>query len=75
MAMQLICTPLHLLAVNMYNVPVAKIGQRAAEVWKTTPSSTGIRMFRFLAAYGIGGIGNKSLIAYGRAWSENKYCR
>jgi hypothetical protein len=30
-------------------------------------------MFRFLAAYGIGGIGNKWLIANGRAWAEKKY--
>jgi hypothetical protein len=57
----------------MYNVPTATLAERAAQVWKTTPSSTFIRMFRFLAAYGIGGVGNKFLIAQGRAWSENKF--
>ena len=73
MGMQLICTPLHLLALNMYNEPGVSAAQRASSVWATTPSSTFIRMFRFLAAYGIGGIGNKWLIARGREWAENKY--
>jgi hypothetical protein len=30
-------------------------------------------MFRQLAAYGIGGVGNKSMIAKGRAWADKKY--
>jgi len=75
MGMQFICTPLHLLALNMYNQQGVSPGARAAAVWKTCPSSTFIRMFRFLGAYGIGGIGNKSLIAYGREWADNKYCK
>ena len=73
MGMQLICTPLHLLALNMYNEQGVTAAQRAKSVWATTPQSTFIRMFRFLAAYGIGGIGNKWLIANGRAWAEKKY--
>lgn len=75
MAMQLVCTPLHLVALNFYNTPVATVGERISQVWATCPQSTFTRMIRQLCAYGVGGVGNKSLIAYGRAWSENKYCR
>merc|ERR1712187_975634 len=37
MGMQLICTPLHLLALNMYNEPVGTLRQRATGVWRTCP--------------------------------------
>lgn len=63
MGMQLVCTPLHLLALNMYNEQGVSAATRVASVWKTLPATTFIRMFRFLGAYGIGGIGNKYLIA------------
>jgi len=75
MGMQFICTPLHLLALNMYNEQGVTPAQRVASVWKTLPSSTFIRMFRFLGAYGIGGIGNKYLIKEGRDWAEHKYSK
>merc|ERR1712187_415878 len=71
--MQLVCTPLHLLALNMYNTPQASWKQRASEVWATCPQSTVTRMFRFLCAYGFGGICNKELTARGRAYNEEKY--
>ena len=74
MGMQILCTPMHLLALNMYNMQGITPGARVAAVWQTLPSSTFIRMFRFLGAYGIGGIGNKFLLAKGREWSERKYC-
>jgi len=73
MGMQLICTPLHLLGLNMYNDPKATMKQRAAGVWRTCPESTGVRMFRFLFAYGFGGICNTELKALGRARNIEKY--
>lgn len=57
----------------MYNEQGVTAAQRAASVGKTVVSSTFIRMFRFLGAYGIGGIGNKYFIKHGRQWAENKY--
>merc|ERR1712083_625870 len=74
MAMQLICTPLHLFALNIYNVPKATFAERCAGVWSTCPESTGIRMIRFLCAYGFGGILNKELTARARSWTVDTYC-
>jgi hypothetical protein len=54
--MQIVCTPLHLLALDTYNTPTASLSERAANVGRLLPDSTGIRMFRFLCAYGIGGV-------------------
>ena len=73
MGMQLICTPLHLLALNMYNVPDASLSQRVADVWKTCPQATFVRMFRFLGAYGIGGLTNKAIIRSGKDWTVDAY--
>lgn len=74
MGMQLICTPLHLLALNMYNTPTATLSQRATEVWSTCPESTFVRMLRFCCAYGFGGLLNKDLVARGKAYNQEKYC-
>jgi len=73
MGMQLVCTPLHLLALNMYNTPQALWAQRAREVWATCPQSTFVRMLRFCCAYGFGGLLNKDLTARGRAYNEQRY--
>lgn len=73
MGMQLICTPMHLLALNMYNTPEAPLKQRAQEVWATCPQSTFVRMLRFCCAYGFGGLLNKELTARGKAYNEEKY--
>jgi len=73
MGMQLVCTPLHLLALNMYNTPQAPWAQRAQEVWATCPQSTFVRMLRFCCAYGFGGLLNKDLTARGRIYNEQKY--
>jgi hypothetical protein len=51
--MQLVCTPLHLLALNMYNAPDATAQERAATVARLFASSVYVRMFRFFCAYGI----------------------
>lgn len=72
-ALQIVCTPLHLLALNMYNEQGVTAAHRLATVKKTLLSSTLIRMFRFSVAYGIGLIGNKYFVRRGREWAENKY--
>ena len=51
--MQLVCTPLHLLALNMYNAPEANAKERASTVARLFASSVYVRMFRFFCAYGI----------------------
>ena len=51
--MQLVCTPMHLLALNMYNVPEASAKERASTVARLFASSVYVRMFRFFCAYGI----------------------
>lgn len=75
MGMQLICTPLHLLALNMYNVPKATNSERIAAVLRTNAEATFVRMFRFLGAYGLGGLSNKAMIKRGREWTTDKYYR
>jgi hypothetical protein len=70
---QLICAPLHLLGLNIYNAPVATLRERAAGVWRTCPETTFVRMGRILCAYGFGGIVNKELTSRGRAWTVERY--
>lgn len=73
MGMQLVCTPLHLGALNVYNMPDASVGERASDVGKTLPQATVARMFRFCAAYGIGGLMNKSILKHGREHLAGKH--
>lgn len=73
-AMQFICTPLHLLGLNMYNQPEATARERAAGVWRTCPESIGIRMARSFFAFGFAGVANRELTARGKAWARERYC-
>jgi hypothetical protein len=72
--MQIACTPLHLLALNYYNMPTATPMERLKDVGGIFPQATFSRMFRFCAAYGMGGLTNKYLLAKGRDYVEQKYC-
>jgi len=74
MFMQCICTPVHLLALDMFNAPKATAMERVSNVWRSCPQSTLTRMFRFLCAYGIGGIMNANLTTWHRRWSMERYC-
>ena len=65
-AMQVVCSPLHLMALNFYNVRVATAGERLSGVWRTLPQTTIVRMARMAPAYGIGGVMNTSLVHRGR---------
>ncbi|EOD32173.1 hypothetical protein EMIHUDRAFT_449549 [Emiliania huxleyi CCMP1516] len=71
--MQCLLTPVHLLALNMYNVPIATPAQRASQVGPLLPSSTLARMGRFGCAYGIGGIMNTRLTNAAREWAVRAY--
>lgn len=71
--MQCLLTPVHLLALNMYNVPIATPAQRASQVGPLLPSSTLARMGRFGCAYGIGGIMNTRLTIAAREWAVRAY--
>jgi hypothetical protein len=55
---QIVSTPLHLLGLDIYNRKGESIGSRARLIAKLYPAATGMRMVRFLPAYGIGGVIN-----------------
>merc|ERR1712217_972829 len=72
-SMQLLITPIHLLGLNLYNTPTATTAERLRAVATTYPEATGVRMFRFLWAYGVGGIVNKELTYRARHWTVERY--
>jgi len=72
-AMQLVITPIHLLGLNLYNVPSVSAAERFRAVSSTYPEATGVRMLRFLWAYGVGGLVNKDLTQRARDWTVHYY--
>jgi hypothetical protein len=66
--MQVFCAPLHLLALNMFNMPAATIAERAAAVARTAPQTIVAYSIRMLPAFGIGGVMNASLTSRGHEW-------
>lgn len=62
-AMQAFVAPLHLLGLNLYNMPVATVRQRIAAVAATAPQTTVAFAARMAPAFGIGGVLNASLTA------------
>jgi hypothetical protein len=60
-AMQILLTPIHLLALDFYNNKVATSQARFNQVVSIYPESTAIRFCRVLCAYGIAGIANIGL--------------
>nr|ABO47887.1 hypothetical protein [Alexandrium fundyense] len=71
--MQIVITPIHLLGLNLYNTPTATVGERSRAVMSTYPEATGVRMFRFFWAYGVGGLVNKELNQRARDWTVERY--
>ena len=63
---QVVCTPMHLLALNMVNAPVATMAQRTAALKVSTPAALLARSLRMLPAYGVGGLLNSALTKKGR---------
>ena len=64
--MQVICTPLHLLALNLVNAPTASAAARVAALRASTPAALLARSLRMLPAYGVGGLLNAAVTARGR---------
>jgi hypothetical protein len=56
---QALVTPLHLLGLDIYNRKGKPIKDRLKLVIKQYPQSAGLRMARFLPAYGFGGVVNR----------------
>ena len=66
-AMQGVCAPVHLLALNMYNAPVASVAERIRDVWRVAPATVVAFGIRMAPAFGIGGIMNAALVDAGHA--------
>jgi hypothetical protein len=60
-AMNLVTSPLHFLALSIYNNPKASAGQHAANVGATYVPATSVRILKGLAAFGLGGVSNTAL--------------
>ena len=71
--MQVFCAPLHLLALNLYNTPVASAVERASAVMRTAPQTTVAYMVRMAPAFGIGGVMNASLTRSGHEMVRDRY--
>jgi hypothetical protein len=55
---QIVVTPLHLLGLDLYNREGLKLRDRVSYLKGLFSSTLGMRMIRFLPAYGIGGVIN-----------------
>ena len=64
--MQVVCTPMHLLALNLVNAPGATAAVRMSTLQAATPAALLARSLRMLPAYGIGGLLNAALTKRGR---------
>jgi hypothetical protein len=58
---QVLVTPLHLLGLDLYNREGMKLGARVKYLKGLFSNTLGMRMVRFMPAYGIGGIINNEL--------------
>lgn len=56
---ELVNTPIHLLALDLYNRPNCTGMERAQRVWKQYPTSVMVRIMRVLCAFSLGGISNR----------------
>eukprot|EP01046_Picozoa_sp_COSAG06_P043889 COSAG06_NODE_5822_length_3257_cov_1.176377_4_plen_265_part_00 len=72
-AMQVVCAPVHLLALNCYNVPVSSVAQRAAAVAHTAPQTIVAYAVRMAPSFGIGVVMNSSLTCSGHAALQRHY--
>lgn len=65
-AMQLLCTPLHVLALSYASSPKTPMLKRLRSLRGSTASACAARSIRMLPAYGLGGVFNRTLIQGGR---------
>lgn len=65
---QLVSTPIHLLALDLYNRPASErraldVADRVARVGRDLPAAVPTRMLRILPAFGVGGVLNTEIRA------------
>ena len=60
-AINIISSPIHFLALDIYNNPASSFGKRINTVAASYVGATSSRIMKGLAAYGIGGVGNTFL--------------
>ena len=60
---QYFTTPLHVLGVNMCNMPGATLGQQLARVGPGLPSTVLARQMRIIPPYSIGGVLNSHFLS------------
>lgn len=61
---QLAATPLHLLALDLYSLPGSLSGERLARMRERWLSTTAMRSFRLIPAFGLGCIANTRMKSY-----------
>jgi len=59
-----VAVPIHLMGLDLYNRPDVTLGERISYIRSIYFSTVGLRMLRFLPAYGFGGIANIELRKY-----------
>ena len=73
--MQLVCTPIHVLALQFVQVPTASSAmQRLTSLASAVPAVFCARALRMIPAYGVGGILNSTLQTWGRQVMTDWYC-
>ncbi|KAJ1621258.1 hypothetical protein T492DRAFT_1071578 [Pavlovales sp. CCMP2436] len=58
---ELVNTPLHLLALDIFHRPSCSMPDRARVIARQYPRSVAVRLLRVMAAFSLGGIGNRTL--------------
>ena len=66
LAMQLVCTPLHLLALQYFNARDATLIMQCRAISPMLAPTLVVRLLRSMPAYGIGGVMNTSFVHRGR---------
>ena len=72
-SLQVLCAPLHLLGLNLYNVPLATAAERAAAVARMAPQTTIAFAVRTAPTFGVGGVMNATLTTSGRRAVRRHY--
>ena len=74
-SMQILSTPLHLLGLDIYNRPVATNPERVSFIQQEYLKTAMARMARIFPAFGIGGVVNKDIRKYGKAYLTSAYAK
>ena len=72
-SMQIFSTPLHLAGLDLYNRSGVTFFERLSFISQEYTKTTLARMARIFPAFGIGGVVNKKIRAYGRRWIDEHY--